>query len=140
MGDDLMGPHSSNPWGHFEDMSAVKLNETVLTRSGGSWRKPPVEIVTKPDDAIVRYIEWRADRDMWGFKDPRLCLTWPAWLPALRATGADIHVVSAWRDPVESAKSLERRDAIPRSKGVELAQAYHAGLVRLLEEVSRSPR
>lgn len=142
MGSDFIGPDRTNPWGHFEDREPVRINDLILLYSGGSWKDPPdlVSLTDELEPDIQRYIEARSDRELWGFKDPRLCVTWPAWLPTLRATGADLHVMAAWRTPEASAESLRIRDGMPHAEGVKLARKYHAGLVRLCTELDRSPK
>lgn len=144
MGDQLIPADRSNPYGHWEDMPAVMLNEKILSHYGGTWHTPPATLDgplgDHLGDRIPAYIRTRCEQsELWGMKDPRFCITWPAWLPYLRATGADLHVMAAWRTPEASARSLRLRDGIPVERGVELAVRYHEGLERLLEEVDRLP-
>jgi hypothetical protein len=46
-------------------------------------------------------------------KDPRLCLTLPAWLPPLRAAGIVPSVLIVVRHPAEVVRSLLRRNQFP---------------------------
>ena len=49
-------------------------------------------------------------------KDPRLSLTFPAWLPALQAAGADVRVLIALRHPAEVVQSVAVRNRRPQSE------------------------
>lgn len=56
--------------------------------------------------------------DATGFvlKDPRLCLTLPAWLPALRTAGTKVSVLIVIRHPAEVVRSLAARDRLAESE------------------------
>ena len=41
MGKELLGPHWSNPLGHFENVKFVNLDERILKEAKGSWNNPP---------------------------------------------------------------------------------------------------
>jgi hypothetical protein len=49
-------------------------------------------------------------------KDPRLCLMFPAWLPALRAMRVAIRVLIIVRHPAEVARSIWNRNQFPASE------------------------
>jgi hypothetical protein len=51
-------------------------------------------------------------------KDPRLCLTLPVWLPALRELAAEISVLLVVRHPEEVARSLARRNQLPEDETI----------------------
>jgi hypothetical protein len=50
------------------------------------------------------------------FKDPRLCLTLPVWLPALHAIGAIVRVLIVVRHPAEVVRSLGVRNQLPEAE------------------------
>lgn len=124
MGDNLIGAMPSNPHGHFEDRRAVLINDRILKDAGGYWNHPPEHdrIMQADTTLLEEYVETRKDRDMWGVKDPRLCLTWPLWTSLL--DDVDLHLVKVWRHPKQIADSLNRRDGTPISQGLELAREY----------------
>jgi hypothetical protein len=41
MGERIMGANESNPFGHYENLDFVELNDEILINAGGSWKKPP---------------------------------------------------------------------------------------------------
>jgi hypothetical protein len=115
----LIGATEYNPRGHFELVAGVEFDNDVLRQAGGSWDNPPaIETVDALATSIRPAIEeWFEGRSAWAFKDPRLCLTLPVWMPAL--TGVNTRIVHVVRDPHAVARSLvTRTDAmdVPASR------------------------
>ncbi len=92
LGYDLMGATFSNPHGHFEDIEAYDLHQQILADNGYTW------LVSEPFLPVITEAHWRrmeqiiqrrnAEHDLWGFKDPRVCLFMMIWkylLPNARA-------------------------------------------------------
>jgi hypothetical protein len=109
--DQLIGSSPFNARGHFEFVRAVEFDNVVLQQAGGTWDAPPpagsIEALgTCLQPAID---EWFGDRGAWAFKDPRVCLTLPVWMPVL--SSADVRVVHVLRDPYAVAQSLVARNS-----------------------------
>jgi hypothetical protein len=131
----IMQPGPDNPKGYWEHYMLTALNDEILARLGGSWHEVPVfpagwEISSELADlrqrarAILQ--EDFATADLWGWKDPRTCLTLPFWqrlLPPMR-------YVICLRNPVDVSRSLERRDNFPFEKGVQLWLAHVTSALR----------
>ena len=92
LGYDLLGTAFSNPHGHFEDTEIVDLHEQILADNGQTW------LVSEPFLPVITEFHWRrmkqiiqlrdAEQDLWGFKDPRVCLfvmIWKHLLPGAKA-------------------------------------------------------
>lgn len=115
----LIGASDGNPRGHFELLAGVEFDNEVLRQAGGTWDGPPE---MSSIDALATTIRPRVDvwfegRAPVAFKDPRLCLTLPVWMPAL--AGYDVRIVHLFRDPHAVARSLVTRNAgldIPASR------------------------
>ena len=108
--DQLIGATEYNPRGHFELVAGVELNNEVLRQAGGSWDNPPAmgsvdEIATRIRPSIEA---WYEGRPALAFKDPRLCLTLPVWVPALATF--DVRIVHVMRDPHAVARSVVTRN------------------------------
>jgi len=108
----LIGASDGNPRGHFELLAGVEFNNEVLSRAGGTWDDPPV---MSSIDALAGTIRpavdvWFEGRALLAFKDPRLCLTLPVWMPAL--AGYDVRIVHLFRDPHAVARSLVTRNEV----------------------------
>lgn len=111
MGDELVGARLSNPFGHYEDVSVVRLHEALLTDNGRTWQ---VEEDLLPALTPARWEQLRAfivDRQkghrVWGFKDPRACLFLQVWKHLL----PEARLVVVFRHYAEAVGSLHRREA-----------------------------
>lgn len=109
MGKEMLGPNEHNPWGHFEDVQFLKLNKTILSDAGGSWFSPPSPRKIKdaiPHKAVVKLISDRKrEQSLWGWKDPRNCLTLAVYHPHIQE---DVKYIYVRRDPVSIAASLKK--------------------------------
>ena len=118
----------------FESRPFRLLNQSILRCAGGSWHTPPPEeaildLYEDFRDRIVETIELdRGGRELWGWKDPRTTLTIRLYLPHLE----NPHFIPIFRNPLEVAKSLKRRDGFSIKKGVSLANTYNTRLLDFL--------
>ncbi len=137
---DLLPPSPANPDGHWENRRFAKLNRRILKRLGGGWDDPPPSpagwavrpLVPLRAEAEAILADF-ADREPWGWKDPRNCLTLPFWQAILGA----VPVVIVVRNPLEVAESLRQRNGFPLARGVALWHEYNR---RLLDAVAPSDR
>jgi hypothetical protein len=111
LGYDLMGATFSNPHGHFEDIEIFGLHEQILADNGQTWMvsEPFLPVITEPHwRRMERIIQRRnAEHDLWGFKDPRVCLFMMVWKHLL--PGAKVLLV--YRHFSDTAYSLGRRQS-----------------------------
>jgi hypothetical protein len=121
---------------HWESAVLGLHDDALLERLGGAWDRPP-----EPGSW------WESDPDLTGdqygdpavpasvafpgtgpvvWKDPRVCLLLPYWLPRLPPPVAAVFI---WRAPLAVAHSLEARDGTHLADGVALWERYNrAGL------------
>src|SRR5438094_6979670 len=132
--DQLVPASSSNPEGHFEHIDFLRIDKAVLAKLLASWRTPPRRLAWSAlgwrlsalrDEALllVGRMEQRAP---WGWKDPRISLTLPFWLPLL----PDLRVVVCLRDPHAVARSVMARDQLSMRFALRLWHAYYRELFR----------
>jgi len=120
----LMGARD-NPKGHFEDRRFMNINNDLLIKNGGRWHSPPKSISYRGDlrNKMKRFLdlpEWK--EGIVGWKDPRICITFPLWYPLI--TPESIRVVFVYRPINEIAASLQKRNGFRIGKGKVLAREY----------------
>lgn len=125
----LVEPASANPKGFWEHRRFVNINNNILWKLGGHTHEPPVFSPEWQDQAELDDLRQRArsmieedfaGRDLWGWKDPRTCLTLPFWqrlLPPMR-------YVICVRHPTAVARSLIHRDRMSLVGSLNLWLVY----------------
>lgn len=112
---------------HYENHSLMALNSKLLQSLGSEWD----DIFPLPQNWLSRldldayrekilqtfHAEF-GDGTIWGFKDPRMCLLLPFWLPLLRSLNIEPLFVIPLRDPFEVAASLMKRDGFGLEKSL----------------------
>lgn len=126
----LGAPAYDNEKGFWERRDVKELNETILRDCGADWDDPGSQdwsarlregIATARWAGAIRQVVQGLDGHRpWVMKEPRLCLTLPAWRPHLeRPVCVIVH-----RSPVEVARSLKARNGMPLIMGVAIWEAY----------------
>lgn len=118
-----------NPKGFWEHRPIVNVNNQILWKLGGHSHDPPIftpgwEDGAEFDDVKERAIGILRDdfagADLWGWKDPRTCLTLPFWQRLL----PPIQYVICMRHPVAVAQSLTYRDGLSLEGSINLWLVY----------------
>ena len=83
LGYNLLGPAFSNLYGHLEDTEIFNLHQQILADNGQTW------LVSEPFLPFITEYHWQrlgqiverrnAEHNLWGFKDPRVCLFMMLW-------------------------------------------------------------
>lgn len=124
--EELLPPLPANPKGYHELAELVEINDAILAAFGGAWDRLPVlppgwqesaRLDRLRERARLGLGRWFSSSDLWGWKDPRTCVTLPFWqrlVPGLR-------YVICVRNPVDVANSLRAREGDGHSweRGVE---------------------
>ncbi len=121
----MLPPAGDNSRGFGEFTPLHDINVKLLERLGGSWHSPPTletgwehrEDLSDLRDAASGQIETHFKTSLWGFKDPRCCLTFPFWQSVIQNP---IECVFIFRNPLEVAHSLFQRDKFPIREGALL--------------------
>ena len=128
-------PKLDNQKGHFENINVVLINDMILKTAGGSWcNLPQQKEINVKGEALKNHIinfEYTFEGNI--VKDPRLCLTldlWKKYCPRLK------YVVICFRHPLSVAQSLNKRDGIPLSVGLNLWHEYN---IRLIDNIKHVP-
>lgn len=109
LGNKLLGAKVSNPYGHFEDEEFFDINVELLQKSNVHWLASDLRPIYPNDAILARAYALSSSRDMdnqlWGFKDPRTCITLNMWHKVL---SNPVYLV-VLRNPDSCIESVIRR-------------------------------
>lgn len=108
-GTDLIPPDINNPHGYYERWSIMSRNDKILHKAGGNWHEPPMEEQIKGNYEL---------NDVNMVKDPRFCLTFPAW----NFNGAQF--IKVKRNKRDTILSLINRSFSPRFTEISAGNLY----------------
>lgn len=125
LGKDLMPGNFANKKGYFENNTLFKINESVLSQINSSWddvffdeTKP--ERIKESDKLKTFFVNEFQYARIFAVKDPRLVYLFPLYEKILQELKINIKIILPYRNPVEVANSLNRRDNMPMEKGMLL--------------------
>jgi GT2 family glycosyltransferase len=137
LGQTLMEPNEDNPKGFFEDLDVVRLNDELLNENGSSWDAPVFlerQSLSWPSyhmEAALEIIEGKLERfPKLAIKDPRTCLTLPFWREVAKTLGVPLRLCLVYRNPLDIAASIERRNGLPMAEALALIQLYWSELLK----------
>ncbi len=134
--EELIGPSAHNTRGYWENRRFLEINEEILRHSGGGWDMPPEVRIEGGLSEVYGALKAKAEQTamalrhqpVWGWKDPRTCLTMPFW----KALFPEMTVLVCVRNPLEVVFSLSRRGSTSKALGLRLWRIYNQ---RLLDEI-----
>ncbi len=136
-GSALKGRSPQLSHGNLAQREARRLNDSMLTRSGGSWSQPPDRVEAGDDESsAVRTLlsTLESSGSPGALADPRFLLTDHVWFGAATNPG----FVGTFRHPEAVARSLLKRDGMAVASAHALWLRYNRELVRL-HKVHRFP-
>jgi hypothetical protein len=125
----LLQPYDDNPKGFWEHSRIVEINDQVLERFGGRWNAPPVfppgwatsaELADLRDTARQLLASEFDGQPLWGWKDPRTCLTLPFW----QEVCGSLRYLLVVRNPAAVVASLYTRNKMSAADSEGLWLAY----------------
>jgi hypothetical protein len=108
IGRNLLPGNSGNPYGHFEDTEFMVFQAELLRARGlDMFVNHPVDFGATPVELeqATRLIDARAEKPLWGWKDPRTSLFLEFWHQLLPKAS----YIFLYRHPLEVVTSLMRR-------------------------------
>jgi hypothetical protein len=145
----LAADPADNARGYWEPEWMIELNEDVLVAIGGSHLAPPLmppgwECDPRLDDLRARAAELLdrtfAGAPLWGWKDPRTCLTFPFWRSLVAERADRLSFVVCVRSPAESVTSMMARPYYPWMGAAEFGDLWLEYTGRALLETAAAPR
>lgn len=136
LGATMLPAKFDNKHGYWEHQTIFEIHERLLSKAGSAWheyrpmpgdwrRREGVDAIR---DELLDFLRAEFGQEpLWGVKDPRLCSLLPLWLDVLDELGTEPRFVIVVRNPLEVARSLERRDRFSPSKCLLLYMAQIFG-------------
>jgi hypothetical protein len=116
------GQREDNPKGHFEPAEIVAFHDRVLASAGHRWWDwdpvPARWYESAQCEAAVAELAALVEGEfgsapLFVVKDPRLCKLVPLWTRVIAKLGLNALAVLPYRNPIDVAASLHRRDRFP---------------------------
>jgi hypothetical protein len=125
---DLLPADPANADGYWENRKFMVFNDALLSELGGAWDCPPLWPAGDNEEWLAPF-KAKADEllsefsasSFWGWKDPRNSLTLPFW----QSIFPDLKVIVCLRNPLEVARSLERRQMFSYALSISLWTIYN---------------
>lgn len=123
LGAHLLPPAPDNRKGFFEDAGLVALNMRLMDACGSNWfSMDPLSLDGLSGKALADFREQATQllqnrfskADIFGIKDPRICLLLPFWQSVFAQLNIKVKYVLACRSPMSVADSLSQRNAFGR--------------------------
>ena len=131
LGHELLKPQDDNIKGFYENQKIVDINEKIFKDIGTYWHdlfynQEKLNISNKNlmEELKAILIEEFEFSNVFSIKDPRLAYLFPVYAKVLEELNIDIKIVLPYRNPIEVANSLNKRDNFSLEKGM-LLWAYH---------------
>jgi hypothetical protein len=135
--DKVLPPGPDNRPGYFERIDVVDLDDRMLGSLGASWWMPPpaeavlagqARFVGAAADLLAMVRAEAGDRPV-VLKDPRMACLMPIWDAVVASRFVDVLVL---RNPIDTARSLARRNGLPVQYSLALWEVHLCGLLRSL--------
>lgn len=120
-----MGSGADNEPGFWEPLEIVRAHDALFQEAGSRWDDVspfteewlPAETVERYEATMLELLEDEyGDAELFVLKDPRICRVIPFWQRVLERFGATPLFVLQFRNPLEVADSLRRRDGFSSLK------------------------
>ena len=143
---DLMKPGPDNPEGYWERTDICRLQDRMLdglkkkwhtvSPPSGGWHK--AEGMRPFRDELIELINRDfSGRELWAWKDPRTSLFFDLWKDVLMELGIELACLYVVRNPLDVARSLEKRNGFPPDKAFGLWFNYNITALKASASVPR---
>jgi GT2 family glycosyltransferase len=132
-GKTLMEAKEDNERGFFENQLIYEINESILKAINSSWDDVfPLkaywwkqQVLSTYRERIIEVFDKEFEgAELFGIKDPRICILFPYWQNILKDMQISPSFVIPIRHPFEVAQSLEKRNGLPIRTGISLWMKY----------------
>lgn len=139
---ELMVATEYNPDGYFENKRISHINDNILRISGKEW----YSLGNLDEDYSFLHIEKTIMElkdnlqnlfqkgDMVAVKDPRISVLLSFWERVLDEMEIEVRYIWVFRNPLEVAESLKKRNGYSREHGLLLWAYYNLSILRFLKK------
>lgn len=141
-GNHLMKEQEDNPKGFWEDERIAALNDAILSEYDLKWYSIDNPTINRFSTLLQsfeeNYFQKALDivNDILSLskkivvKDPRINITLPFWDKVFKTVDAEVKYIVAFRDPLETAKSLHKRNDMDIQYGLKLWLYYNSMILK----------
>ena len=138
---DLVPPYPENPEGFWERLDVINLQERLLATLQRSWdtgmplpdRWQDASEVQPFKGELAALIKQNFQGvTLWGWKDPRSTLLIDLWKDVLAEIDVELSAVFVVRNPLDVARSLQKRNGFPCDKGFGIWFNYNITALRAI--------
>jgi len=127
LGSELLEAKNDNKKGFYENKKIVSINENILTNLNSHWH----DVFFRPSDLenldnnlidelkCIIETEFK-NRKVFAIKDPRLAFLFPVYEKILQDMSIEMKIIIPYRNPIEVAHSLFKRDKFSTKKSLFL--------------------
>ncbi len=134
MGKNFLNANPGNVYGYYENVNFVELNKKILGHKDNTvLGVPPQEEILSKDKlflAKIKNLIKQEESEIWGWKDPRTCLTIDLYLPYL----INPYFILCFRNPLDVAYSLQKRDNLDILEGLNLCLLYDNRITNFVQK------
>lgn len=147
LGQDFIETNQYNEKGFWEHSDIVKIHEIMLARLRYGWddirAMPPKETMIESLSEEIEIFEEVILKEFthsneWGVKDPRMCRLLPIWNHVIKKQHLSPKAIIVFRNPLESATSLVKRDQMDQNQALLLWLRYNLDLEYYSRHIPRS--
>lgn len=139
---ELMEATQYNLSGFFENKEITYIDDEILRICGQEWYSLEPLMIDFNNPEITERMEYLESilskmfemSDMIGVKDPRMALLLPFWEKIFNKLADEVIYVWEFRNPLEVAESLKRRDGFTKKHSLLLWMNYNLSILNFLKE------
>ena len=134
----------SNPEGFWERIDVNTIHNELLGRFKRTWDSVlpmpegwlhSVETEAIRTRLLVIAQEKLCPNGFWAWKDPRTMLVLPMWQDILKELGAKVYYIFIFRNPLDVARSLAKRDSMTVQRGISIWFNYNICALKALRNI-----
>jgi len=143
---DMARSKPDNPTGFWERDDVVVLHDHISNHFNRSWDSPlslphawylceDAKPIKAELFALVKNIF--SGHELWAWKDPRTCLVFDMWKDVINELGMEIACLFVVRNPLDVARSLEKRNNFPHDKSFGIWFNYNISALKASLDMPR---